>query len=70
MKHDHLAYDDRHALARKCTWALADIGTPAARAHLEGIAHRGDPELAVYAQERLANWESELDRKAGGGPTV
>jgi len=70
MKHDYLAYDDSHAFARKCAWALADIGTPAARSHLERLAHHADPELAAYAQERLANWESELGRKAGGEPTV
>ncbi len=31
--HAYLAYDDGLALARKCTWALADIGTPDAHQH-------------------------------------
>ena len=30
-RHDYLDYDEFFSLARKCTWALADIGTPAAR---------------------------------------
>jgi hypothetical protein len=63
VKHDYLAYNDSHALARKCTWALADIGTPEARLRLETLAHADDPEVAAYAQKRLDRWDSELDRK-------
>ena len=63
VKHEYLAHDDSHALARKCTWALADIGSTEARAHLEGLAKDADSEIAGYAQERLDNWQSELGRK-------
>ena len=63
VKYDHLAYDDSHAFARKCTWALADIGTLEARAHLERLARADDTEIAAYAQKRLDNWEVELHRK-------
>jgi hypothetical protein len=63
VKHDYLAYDDSHAFARKCTWALADIGTPEARAKLESLARVDDTAVAAYAQKRLDNWEAELSRK-------
>jgi hypothetical protein len=63
MKHEYLAYNDSHAFARKCTWALADIGTPEARAHLERLARAEDEEIASYAQKRLDDWEDELSRK-------
>jgi hypothetical protein len=63
IKHSYLAYNDSHALARKCTWALADIGTPEARAHLENLAGVDDAEIASYAQKRLDNWDDELGRK-------
>ena len=62
-KLEYLAYDDSHPLARKCTWALADIGTPEARMHLERLAHNSDAEIAGYAQKRLDNWEREMGRK-------
>jgi|ERR1041384_60671 hypothetical protein len=63
VKHDYLAYNDSHALARKCTWALADIGSPQARCHLETLARVDDAEIAGYAQKRLDSWDSELGRK-------
>ncbi|HXA17832.1 MAG TPA: hypothetical protein VN380_12620 [Thermoanaerobaculia bacterium] len=68
VKHDYLAYDDSHALARKCIWALADIGTPAAREHLERLSGNPDHEVAAYAQKRLDNWEQELPRKRPSAP--
>lgn len=34
----YLAYDDAHALAVKCLWALSAINTPAARAKLDLLA--------------------------------
>lgn len=61
-RHDYLAYDDSAALARKCTWALADIGTPAARERLELLALAGEP-VAGYARKRLEAWERESGRK-------
>ena len=50
-------------LARKCTWALADIGTPEAKAYLNKMANGSDPVVAAMAQKRLDNWERELPRK-------
>jgi len=62
-KHPYLEYDNSHALARKCTWALADIGTHEARARLEELARSADDVVASYAQRRLERWEDELPRK-------
>jgi hypothetical protein len=65
VKHDYLAYDNSYALARKCCWALADIGTAEAHGYLERLASNPDPVIAGYARERLDNWQHELHRKAG-----
>jgi len=63
--HEYLAYDNNHALRRKCTWALADIGTPEAQEALTRIANCNDPITAEYARKRLDNWQRELPRKGG-----
>lgn len=63
IKHDYLKYNNSNALARKCIWALADIGTPEARSHLEHLAYNSDRYVAVYAQRRLNRWQEELHRK-------
>jgi hypothetical protein len=65
IKHEYLEYNDSQAFARKCVWALADIGTPQARAHLENLARGPHLEVVAYAQKRLDNWEGELKRKGG-----
>jgi hypothetical protein len=66
----YLAYDDGHALARKCTWALADIGTDTARDALDRLSLVPDQIVAGYAQKRLHQWEIEGDRKGGSqGPS-
>lgn len=62
-KHAHFEHDSSYAFARKCTWALADIGTPEARAYLTRLASGDDAEIAGYAQKRLDQWDDELDRK-------
>jgi hypothetical protein len=62
--HEYLAYDKSYALARKCTWALADIGTPEAYEALGRIAACNDPAIAEYARKRLDNWQRELSRKS------
>jgi hypothetical protein len=64
MKHPYLdnVYEN-NVFARKCIWALADIGTPEARRHLESLSLCVDPEIASYAQRRLDYWHEELDRK-------
>jgi hypothetical protein len=61
--HAYLAYDNNHALARKCTWALADIGTQEAQQALKRIAGCTDPTIAGYAKKRLDNWQKESHRK-------
>ena len=63
-KYEHFYYDDSHAFARKCTWALADIGTPAAQEALRLLAACDDPEVAGYAKKRLDGWTAEADRKS------
>jgi hypothetical protein len=61
--YEYLAYDEDFGLARKCTWALADIGTPAARGALTRLANCNNPKIAAYAKKRLDSWEKELPRK-------
>jgi len=61
--HQYLAYDEDFGLARKCTWALADIGTPAAREALTRLANCNNQTIAGYAKKRLDNWGKELPRK-------
>ena len=61
--HAHLAYDEDFGLARKCTWALADIGTPEAQRALTRLASCDNAVIAVYARKRLDNWQNELNRK-------
>lgn len=62
-QHDYLDYDEYFGLARKCTWALADIGTPEARNRLEELARSPNGMIAGYARRRLDRWEQELLRK-------
>lgn len=62
--HTYLDYDEFFGLARKCTWALADIGTPAARSKLTDLANHPNPVIAGYARKRLERWDEELPRKA------
>lgn len=62
--HDYLNYDAFFGLARKCTWALADIGTPEARSALERLAQSSNPQVAAYAGKRLDRWQDELARKS------
>ncbi len=60
---EYLQYDNGYALKRKCTWALADIGTVEAREALERIAKSDDQQIAAYAKKRLDCWERERVRK-------
>ncbi|WP_420590892.1 hypothetical protein [Bacterioplanoides sp.] len=62
-KYPYLEYDNSLALARKCTWALADIGTDDAKEALVRISRCGEVEIEVYAVKRLKNWKKELARK-------
>jgi hypothetical protein len=63
VEHEYLAYDEFFGLARKCTWALADIGTPSARNRLEVLTQHEHRLIARYAKKRLDGWDDELDRK-------
>ncbi|MEO9821204.1 MAG: hypothetical protein ABJ370_04750 [Paracoccaceae bacterium] len=60
---EYLGWDDNHALARKCTWALADIGTTEARHALERLAKSKTGIIRGFAQKRLDNWHLETSRK-------
>ena len=62
-QHAYLEYDDFFGLARKCTWALADIGTPLARLKLHQLATNSNQTIAAYAQKRLDRWDDEIQRK-------
>ena len=60
---EYLAYDEFFGLARKCTWALADIGTADAKAKLVALTKVENPLIVGYAQKRLDQWEDERHRK-------
>jgi hypothetical protein len=63
VRHDYLNYDVNFGLARKCTWALADIGTEEALAKLHILAKSDNQQIAGYAQKRIDKWEIERNRK-------
>lgn len=62
-RHDYLDYDEFFGLARKCTWALADIGTAEAKGRLRDLAQSQNATSAGYAQKCLDQWDVELSRK-------
>ena len=51
----YLDYDEHFGLARKCTWALSDIGTTEAREKLALLATSQNPQIAAYARKRLSS---------------
>lgn len=61
--HAYRRYDEFFGLARRCTWALADIGTETAREALLRLAGADNSKIADYAQKRLDSWDSERHRK-------
>ncbi len=63
MNFSYLEYDEHFSLARKATWALADIGGSEARQALERIVERSNPTIAGYAKKRLMKWDVEHGRK-------
>ncbi len=63
VNHEYLAYDEFFGLARKCTWALADIGTAEALVRLRLLAASENSVIAGYAQKRIDNWDAEHHRK-------
>jgi len=62
-RYAYLDYDEFFGLARKCTWALADIGTPEALAKLELLASCENSTIAGYARKRIEHWQEEKHRK-------
>ncbi|MBK8169549.1 MAG: hypothetical protein IPK60_04300 [Sandaracinaceae bacterium] len=62
-QYEYLAHDSGDNLARKCIWALADIGTEQSRAYLTELAKHANAGIATYAQKRLDKWDAELHRK-------
>lgn len=54
---------DYKPLSRKCTWALADIGTEKAKDYLIKLSFCGDKVVEEFAKKRLDNWDGELARK-------
>ena len=64
--HAYRSYDEFFGLARKCTWALADIGTPDAYQALQRLSQSTNSQIAAYALRRLTRWKDELARKPIG----
>jgi len=60
---DYCRWNDNYPLQRKCTWALADIGTDEAKQYLKQIEQKSNQTIASFASERLKNWDLELLRK-------
>jgi hypothetical protein len=52
----YLEYDDNFGLARKCTWALAKINSPAAMEKLQLLAEIGNESVKGYARKRLSGF--------------
>lgn len=59
----YLNYDEYFGLARKATWALADIGGTSAKEALQRIAKSQNSFKAAYANKRLQKGDIELNRK-------
>jgi hypothetical protein len=63
VEHEYRAYDDFFGLARRCTYALAYIGTPEAYAKLHLLANCDNPIIAAHAQEHIDYRKKEELRK-------
>jgi hypothetical protein len=64
IKFSHLIkWENYNEFARKCTWALADIGSVKAKGVLLELAQSNDGNISNFAQQRIENWEKELKRK-------
>jgi hypothetical protein len=57
-RHQYLDFDESHALACKCIWALHDIATPPARALLEQLSASMLAPVRECARARLADLAS------------
>ncbi len=54
---EYLKYDNSEALARKCTWALARIGTVEALDKLRLLANCEKPVVCAFARKRLPEYQ-------------
>jgi hypothetical protein len=63
MSLEYLGHDESYGFARKCTWALADIGTVESKRALEKLSTNSNEHIAMYAKKRIDNWEQEKGRK-------
>lgn len=64
---EYIRWNEYFPLQRKCTWALADIGTNEAKKYLEQIEQQANETIAKYAIKRLDLWDFEFRRKV---PTI
>ena len=62
-EYEYLLFDEERSLARKCTWALADIGTPESKSKLELLSGSSNPYISKYATKRLQCLDNESHRK-------
>jgi len=61
---EYCRWNEYYPLQRKCTWALADIGTVEAKEYLEKIKKNTKIRMIFFfAAKRLKYWDSELSRK-------
>ena len=58
-EYEYLEYDEAHALALKCIWALGDIGTELAKQKLQLLLNSNIPVIKENAQKQL----NRIDRK-------
>jgi hypothetical protein len=63
-RHQYLAFDDNYGLARKCIWALHDIGTDEARNKLQILSDSDIEPIRRYALKRL----NDLAARRPGDP--
>jgi|GEM_PF-3504471 len=54
---------DYKPVTRRCTWALADIGTDEAKYYLYKLTSFPNEYIQGFAHKRLKNWEREIRRK-------
>ena len=61
IRFEHLVqWGNLHEFQRKCTYALARIGTEESRAALEALARSTDPSVRKYGEECLQKWPLPL----------
>ena len=63
IQFDYDNWNDNFPMQRKCTWALADIGTKEAKEYLKQIELKANNTVSGFAKKRLINWDNEIPRK-------